>query len=84
MITTTPFLMIQNSRENLGMFTEKQVEKAIELRDMQERMAHPTDEKLKLLVISKSLDNYSVDSSDVTNASTLFCPNRPGLRGETF
>ena len=50
---------------------------------MQSCMAHPTDEKFKILVSSKSLDNCSVVASDVTNARTLFCPNRPGLRGKT-
>ena len=51
------FVMIQTVRKKFGMFTEKKVEKAIESRDMQVRMDHPTDEKFKLLVISISLDN---------------------------
>ena len=65
------------------MFTNKQVEKAIESRDMQAHMDHPTDEKFKLLVSSKIPDNLSVVSSDAPNARTLFGPNRPGLRGKT-
>ena len=59
------------------------MEKAIESRDMQVRMADPTDEKLKLMVSSKIIDNCYVVASDVTNSRTLFGPNRPGLRGET-
>ena len=59
------------------------MEKAIESRDMQVRMANPTDEKLKLMVSSKIIDNCYVVASDVTNSRTLFGPNRPGLRGET-
>ena len=39
--------MIQTVRDNFGMFTEKQVEKAISARDMQARLAHPTDDKFK-------------------------------------
>ena len=50
------FLMIQTFREKFSMFTEKQVEKAIESRGIQACMAHPTDEKFKLLVSSKSID----------------------------
>ena len=46
-------------------------------------MAHPTDEKFKLLVSSKSLDDCSVFFSDVTNVRTLFGTNRPGLRRMT-
>ena len=57
------------------------MEKAIESRNIQARMAHPTDDKFKLMVISKIIDNFSVVASDVTNSRTLFGPNRPGLRG---
>ena len=77
------FVMIQTVREKFGMFTEKQVYKAIESRDMKARMSHPTDQKFKQLVSSKSLDNCSVVASDITNARTLFGTNRPGLRGKT-
>ena len=77
------FVMIQTVRKKFGMFTEKQLEKAIESRDMHACMAHPTDDKFKLMVSSKSLDNCYVVASDVTNTRTLFGPNRPGLRGKT-
>ena len=59
------------------------MEKVIESCGIQARMAHPTDEKFKLLVSSKILDNFSVVASDVTNTRTLFGPNRLGLRGKT-
>ena len=42
-------VMIQTFCEKFGMFMEKQLEKDIELRDMQVRMAYPTDEKFKLM-----------------------------------
>ena len=77
------FVMIQTVRKKFCMFTEKKLEKAIELRDMQARMAHPTNEKFKQLVSSKILDNCSVVAIDITNARTLFGPNCPGLRGKT-
>ena len=51
------FVMIQIVREKFGMFTEKQVEKDIELRGIQARMDHPTDYKFKQLVSSKIFDN---------------------------
>ena len=78
------FLMIQTVPEKFGIFTEKKVEKDIESCDMQASMAHTTYEKFKILVSSKSLDNFSVFFSDVTNARTLFGPNRPGLKGKKF
>ena len=49
--------MIQTFRNRFGMFTEKHVYKAIESRDKQARMAHPTDDTFKLLVSSKIIDN---------------------------
>ena len=59
------------------------MEKTIESRNMQARMAHPTDENFKQLVSIKSLDNCYDVAIDVTNARTLFGPNRPDLRGKT-
>ena len=75
--------MIQTVHEKFDMFTDKQVGKAIELRDMQAGTAHQIDEKFKQLVIGKIIDNCSVVDSEVTNAHTLFGPNCPGLRGKT-
>ena len=74
------FVMIQTVYEKFGMFTEKQVENSIESRDIQARMSHPNNEKFKLLVSSKLLDNCSAVASDVTNAWTMFFPNRSDLR----
>ena len=46
-------------------------------------MAHPTDESFKQMVSGKTLDNCLLVASDVTNAHSIFGPNRPGLRGKT-
>ena len=75
--------MIQTVREKFGLFTEKQVEKAITARDMQAQLAHPTNEKFKQMVSSKSLKNCSVVANDVTNTRSIFGPNLSGLRGKT-
>ena len=76
-------VLIQTVREKFGLFTEKQAEKAIVARDMQARLAHPTDDKFKQMVSSKSLKNCSIVADDVTNARSIFGPNLPGLRGKT-
>mmetsp|Transcript_35164 Transcript_35164/g.35374 ORF Transcript_35164/g.35374 Transcript_35164/m.35374 type:complete len:249 (+) Transcript_35164:788-1534(+) len=76
-------VLIQTVRENFGKFTERQVNRAIASRDMQARMAHPTDETFKQMVSKKILDNCSIVASDITNARSIFGPNRPGLRGKT-
>ena len=76
-------VLIQTVRKNFGKFTERQVNRAIAARNMQARMAHPTDESFKQMVSGKTLDNCSIVASDVTNAQTIFGPNRPGLKGKT-
>ena len=76
-------VLIQTVRENFVQFAEHQVNCAIASRDMQARVAHPTDETFKYMVSGKSLDNCSIVASDVTNARTIFGPNRPDLRGKT-
>ena len=75
--------MLQTVREKFGLFTERQVNRAIASRDMQARVAHLTDQKFKQMVSGKSRDNCSIVDNDVTNARAIFDPNRPGLRGET-
>eukprot|EP00957_Ditylum_brightwellii_P179193 13652001-Ditylum_brightwellii.AAC.1 len=35
------------------------------------------------MISRKTLDNCPIVASDVTNAQTIFGPNRPGLKGKT-
>ena len=77
-------VLLQTVREKFGLFTERQVNRAIASHDLQARVAHPTDEKFKQMVSGKSLDNFSIFSNVVTNACAIFGPNRPGLKGKTF
>ena len=76
-------VLLQTVCEKFGLFTERQVNRAIASRDIQVHVAHPTDEKFKHTVSGKSLDNFSIVSNDVTNTRAIFGPNRPGLRGKT-
>eukprot|EP00957_Ditylum_brightwellii_P147609 11241350-Ditylum_brightwellii.AAC.1 len=46
-------------------------------------MAHPTDESFKQMINGKTLDNCPIAASNITNARTIFGPNRPGLQGKT-
>ena len=54
---TEALVLLQTVREKFGLFTERQVNRAIASRDMQARVAHPTDEKFKHMVSGKSLVN---------------------------
>ena len=68
-------VLLQTVCENFGLFTERQVNRAIASRDMQARVAHPTDEKFKHMVSGKCLDNCSIVTNDVTNNRAIFGPN---------
>ena len=46
-------------------------------------VGHPTDDRFKQMVRSKSFTNCRVKVSDVTNAKTIFGPYLPCLEGET-
>eukprot|EP00957_Ditylum_brightwellii_P130409 9948453-Ditylum_brightwellii.AAC.1 len=46
-------------------------------------MAHPTDEKFKQMINEKTLDDCPIAVNYITNAQTIFEPNRPGLQGKT-
>ena len=76
-------VLLQTVCEKFGLFTERHVIHTIASRDMQARVAHPTDEKFKQMVIINILDNCSIVANDVTNARDIFGPNRPGLRRKT-
>ncbi len=58
------------------------MKKAILAREAQAKLAHPTDEKFKIMVSSKSLDNCPVKPQHITDVKTIFGPNHPGLRGK--
>ena len=74
-------VLLQTVREKFGLFTERHVIHTIASRDMQARVAHPTDEKFKHMVSGKSIGICSIVANEVTNARAIFGPNRPGLRG---
>eukprot|EP00957_Ditylum_brightwellii_P070853 5384163-Ditylum_brightwellii.AAC.1 len=75
--------LIQTVCKHFGTFTERQVNQAITARDMQARMAHPTDEAFNQMINGKTLDNCPIVASDIVNARSIFGSNRPGLQGKT-
>ena len=49
-------VLVQTVRDNFGKFTERQVQRAVASREMQARMAHPTDETFKQMVSGEYQD----------------------------
>ena len=74
--------MLETVRANFEGYTKKQVERAILARRLQSMLAHPPDEKLKELVSNPGYDT-KVTPESITNAKSIFGPNRARLVGAT-
>ena len=77
------FALVQTVCKNFEGYTKRQAKQAILVRKAQAMVGHPTDDKFKHMVSSKSTTNCRVNVNDVTNAHTIFCPYLPGLGGMT-
>ena len=75
------FALLQTVGKNFEGFTQRQVRQAKLARRAQAMVEHPTDDKFKQMVSSKSFTNCRVKVRDVTNARTIFGPYLPGLGG---
>ena len=75
--------MLETVRKNFEGYTKKQVENVILVRKMQAMVAHPPDDKFKDMVRHESLPNCRVRVDEITNAHTIFGPNRSRLKGAT-
>eukprot|EP00957_Ditylum_brightwellii_P103362 7877034-Ditylum_brightwellii.AAC.1 len=74
--------LIQTVHEHFRKFTEHQVNRAITARDIQARMAHPTDESFKQMINRKTIDNSPIVASEIVNARAIFGPDCPDLQGK--
>ena len=66
---------------NYKNYTNDQVEGAILARKLQEMLGHLTDDKFKIMVSRGSPRKCDVKVADISNASAIFGPYLPGLRG---
>ena len=76
-------VMLETVKENMEMFTKKEVECAKLARVVQRRTGHPTDEHMKQIVSQQSLKNIPIRTSGVANAKALLGTSVPGLKGWT-
>ena len=76
------FTLLQTVQENFEGFTQRQVKQAKLARRAQAMVGHPTDDKFKQMVSSKSSTNCHVKVSDVTDSITILGPYLPGLGGK--
>ena len=76
--------MVQTVKQNFEGFTRRQVADAKRARNTQAMMAHPSDSAMKHVVSqTNAVRNCPVTVSDITNARTIFGPDRAGVRGKT-
>ena len=76
------FALLQTVQKNFEGFTQRQVKQAKLARRTQAMVCHPTDDKFKQMVSSKTLRNCHLKVKDVTNAQAIFGPYLPGLGGK--
>ena len=76
------FALIQTVRKNFKGFTQRQGKQAKLVHRAQAMVGHPTGDKFKQMMSSKSFTNCRVKVKDVTNAQAIFGPYLPGLGGK--
>ena len=76
--------MIKTVRNNYEGFTKEQIKQATAARNAMAMMAHPRDDKLKHVVSTNIVQNCTFNSSDLTNATALFGPDRGSIGSKTI
>ena len=79
------FAMIETIRKQFAGATSREIERAYLARTVQRRVGHPPDERFKEIVSlgENGLQKFPVTVADISNAPTIFGPNRPKIRGGT-
>ena len=81
--TDSTIVAVLTARKIFEGYTKQQVKKVKLARELQEMAVHPTDLKYKDMVRNKPLPNCPITTYDTTNASSMFGPDLPGVRGKT-
>ena len=79
------FAMIETIRKQFSGATNREIERDYLACTVQRRVGHPPDERFQEIASlgENGLQNYPVTVADITNAPTIFFPNRPRMRGGT-
>ena len=79
------FTMIETIRKQFAGATTREIERAYLACTVQRRVGHPPDERFKEIVSlgENGIQNCPVTGADISNAPTIFGPNRPRIRGGT-
>ena len=66
--------LLNTVRDNFEGYTKRQIQKAIEARKLQAKLAYPTDEKLMEMVSGSGFKNCDTTASDVKVSKAVFWP----------
>ena len=76
--------MIEKVRKNFKGFTKEEILKAELSRKTHSMVGNLPEVGFKEIVSAEGIRNFPVEVDDVTNSSTIFCPNRKRLRGASI
>ena len=67
---------------NMRKYTKREVEKAREARDLQEKMNFP-GQNVMIEMVKRHMDNTPVTTQDIVRADDIWGPNAAALKGKT-
>ena len=76
--------LVQTVRSNYEGFTKKDIKAANAARKLQDMIGSPSEKDYGRMVSSNMIKNCPIDSTDVSNARTIFGPDLASVRGKTI
>lgn len=75
--------LISTTQDNASQHSKREVAQAQAARELQERMAHPTDSRLKDALSYGNIIYSKVSPADIARAQTIYGPDTSALKGKT-
>lgn len=75
--------LVSTVYDNASQHSKREVAQALAARELQERMAHPPDNKLKEALTYGNIIYSKVSPADIARAQSIYGPNTSALQGKT-